>query len=105
MSARSQGKVGEAENVARGAGSKPSLTCNDILKLKMELYKIKSLTLTKFDKEIDNMRPCVDVVLDDKAWRVEVLDDEVPPLPSPDEFASPRLSDNLRQLPKYIWYV
>ena len=47
------------------------------------------------------MRPCVDVILDYKVGRIEVLDDEVPPLLSTDEFAPPRLSDNLRQLPKW----
>ena len=45
------------------------------------------------------MRPCVDVILNDKVGRIEVLDDEVPPLLPPNESASPRLSDNLRQLP------
>ena len=47
------------------------------------------------------MRPCVDVILNDKVGRIEVLDDEVPPLLSTDEFAPPRLSDNLSQLPKW----
>ena len=47
------------------------------------------------------MRTCVDVVADDKVGRVEVLDDKVPPLLSPDELASPCLSDHLGQFPEW----
>ena len=47
------------------------------------------------------MRTCVDVVIDDEVGRVEVLDDEVPPLLPPDELAPPRLSDHLGQFPEW----
>ena len=49
----------------------------------------------------DDMRTCVDVVIDDEVGRVEVLDDKVPPLLPSDELAPPRLSDHLGQLPDW----
>ena len=69
-----------------------------------KIVTLKIPPLTKFSVCSVNFHvwlppPCSDVVLDHKVGRVKVLDDKVPPLVPPDEFAASRLADHFRQLP------